>query len=305
MSTASLNEVPSKFPAAVASLSAEAKKGRSQWRMAWDRYKRNRTAVFGLVMLLLVILAVICAPLLTSQDPTSIDYSYVRKPPNAQHIFGTDNIGRDIYSRVLWGGRDSLRVGMVAVFISVFGGVLLGMFSAYAGGIVDTVIQRFVDLTFAFPTILLLLSIVAALGPNLTTVLIAIGVSGIPGYSRLMRGSVLQALNTDYVLAARLMGARDARILFLHILPNVLSPIIVYGTLGLSGGIMMTAGLSYLGLGAQPPAPEWGAMLNAGRTYLRSAPWMSIFPGLAVFLAVLSINLIGDGLRDAFDPKNI
>jgi peptide/nickel transport system permease protein len=304
MPDAPLNEVTLNPASPVASLTTEAKKGRSQWRMAWDRYRRNRTAIFGLVLLLLVIAAVASAPLLTHYDPTAIDYSYVRKPPNAQHIFGTDNIGRDIFSRVLWGGRDSMRVGMVAVFISVFGGVLLGMFSAYMGGWVDTIIQRFVDLTFAFPTILLLLSIVAAMGPNLTTVLIAIGISGIPGYSRLMRGSVLQALNTDYVLAARLMGAKDSRILFMHILPNVLSPIIVYGTLGLSGGIMMTAGLSYLGLGAQPPAPEWGAMLNLGRTFLRSAPWMSIFPGLAVFLAVLSINLIGDGLRDAFDPKN-
>jgi peptide/nickel transport system permease protein len=150
---------------------------------------------------------------------------------------------------------------------------------------------------------LLLLSIIAALGPNLTTILIAIGIAGIPGYSRLMRGSVLQSLNTDYVLAARLIGAKDKRIMFRHILPNVLSPIIIYGTLGLGGGIMMTAGLSYLGLGAQPPSPEWGAMLNFGRTYLRSAPWMSIFPGMAVFVGVLSINLIGDGLRDAFDPR--
>ena len=297
MSNPKINEIPVR-PI------VKLQKGRSQWRMAWDRYRRNRTAVFGLALLLLLILVVVCAPILATHDPNVIDYSYVRKPPNAQHIFGTDNIGRDVYSRVLWGGRDSLRVGMVAVLISVFGGVLLGMFSAYVGGIVDSIIQRFVDLTFAFPTILLLLSIVAALGPNLTTVLVAIGISGIPAYSRLMRGSVMQALNTDYVLAARLMGARDGRILFLHIFPNVMSPMIIYGTLGLSGGIMMTAGLSYLGLGAQPPAPEWGAMLNLGRTFLQSAPWMSIYPGLAVFIAVLSINLIGDGLRDAFDPKN-
>jgi peptide/nickel transport system permease protein len=299
------NERPS--PSASKLLNAlgnETYQPRSQWRLAWGRFKRNWLAVIGLVLLAIIILLVICAPLLANFDPNAIDYNNVLKPPSAQHFFGTDNIGRDIYSRVLWGGRDSLRVGMVAVLISIVGGVALGLFSGYVGGAVDAVIQRFVDLTFAFPNILLLLSIVAILGPNLTTVLVAIGISGIPGYSRLMRGSVLQALNTEYVLAARLIGAKDGRIMLRHILPNVLTPIIVYGTLGLGGGVMLTAGLSYLGLGAQPPAPEWGAMLNLGRTYLRSAPWMSIYPGLAVSLTVLAINLIGDGLRDALDPKN-
>jgi peptide/nickel transport system permease protein len=278
--------------------------GRSQWKLAWGRFKQNRLALVGLVLLAAIILLVICAPILAPYDPLAIDYQNVLKPPSSLHIFGTDNIGRDIYSRVLWGGRLSLTVGMMAVMISIIGGVALGLFSGYVGGATDMVIQRFVDLTFAFPSILLLLSIVAIMGPNLTTVLIAIGISGIPGYSRLMRGSVLQALNTEYVLAARLMGAKDGRIMSHHILPNVMTPIIVYGTLGLGGGIMLTAGLSYLGLGAQPPAPEWGAMLNLGRTYMRSAPWMSIFPGLAVSLTVLAINFIGDGLRDALDPKN-
>jgi peptide/nickel transport system permease protein len=284
--------------------SEDSYKGRSQWKLAWGRFRQNRLALVGLVMLAAIILLVICAPILATYDPLAIDYTYVLKPPNAQHFFGTDNIGRDIYSRVLWGGRLSLTVGMIAVLISIIGGVALGLFSGYVGGVVDMVTQRFVDLTFAFPTILLLLSIVAIMGPNLTTVLVAIGISGIPGYSRLMRGSVLQALNTEYVLSARLIGAKDGRIMVNHILPNVMTPIIVYGTLGLGGGIMLTAGLSYLGLGAQPPAPEWGAMLNLGRTYLRSAPWMSIYPGLAVSLTVLAINLIGDGLRDALDPKN-
>jgi peptide/nickel transport system permease protein len=278
--------------------------GRSQWKLAWGRFKQNRLALVGMVLLCAIILLVICSPILAPYGPLEIDKTYVLKPPNAQHIFGTDNIGMDIYSRVLWGGRLSLTVGIMAVMISIVGGVALGLFSGYVGGTVDMVIQRFVDLTFAFPTILLLLSIVAIMGPNLTTILVAIGISGIPGYSRLMRGSVLQALNTEYVLAARLMGAKDGRIMTHHILPNVMTPIIVYGTLGLGGGIMITAGLSYLGLGAQYPAPEWGAMLNAGRTYIRSAPWMSIFPGLAVSLTVLAINFIGDGLRDALDPKN-
>lgn len=271
--------------------------------MAWQRFQRNRLAVAGLVMLAVLVAATLLAPLLANHEPTDIDYEAILQPPTVEHPFGTDNIGRDIYSRVLWGGRDSLRVGMVAVLISIIGGTLLGLVSAYSGGIVDTVIQRFVDLTFAFPTILLLLSIVAALGPSLTTILVALGISGIPGYSRLMRGSVLQALNMEYVVASRLSGAKAGRIMFRHLLPNVMAPMIIYGTLGIAGGVLMTAGLSYLGLGAQPPAPEWGAMLNQGRTYMRSAPWMSIFPGLAVFVAVLSINLIGDGLRDVLDPK--
>ncbi len=284
--------------------SADTSIGRNQWKLAWGRFRQNGLALVGLVLLAAIILLVISAPVLATYDPQSIDYKNVLKPPTAQHIFGTDNIGRDIYSRVLWGGRLSLTVGMMAVLISIVGGVALGLFSGYVGGLTDMVIQRFVDLTFAFPSILLLLSIVAIMGPNLTTVLVAIGISGIPGYSRLMRGSVLQALNTEFVLAARLMGAKDGRIMLRHILPNVMTPIIVYGTLGLGGGVMLTAGLSYLGLGAQPPAPEWGAMLNLGRTYMRSAPWMSIFPGLAVSLTVLAINIIGDGLRDALDPKN-
>jgi peptide/nickel transport system permease protein len=168
---------------------------------------------------------------------------------------------------------------------------------------VDTIIQRLVEVFLAFPTILLMLSIVAALGPSLGTVLIALGVSSIPGYSRLVRGSVLAASNFDYVTAARIVGAQNRRIMFKHILPNVLPPIIVYSTLGLGGAIMITAGLSYIGLGAQPPSPEWGAMLNYGRSYLRDAYWMSIFPGIAIFIVVLSINMLGDGLRDALDPR--
>ncbi len=278
-------------------------KGRSQWTLARARFFKNKPAVVGLIFLLLLILSALLAPLLATHSPTEIDYDYVRKSPNREHIFGTDNLGRDIFSRVLWGGRESLRVGLFAVVISIVGGTALGLFSAYVGGAVDYVIQRFVELTMAFPTILLLLSIVAALGPNLTTILIAIGISGIPGYSRLMRGSVLQVKNLEYITAAHVIGAGDGRIMFRHMLPNVLAPIIIYGTLGLGGGIMMTAGLSYLGLGAQPPSPEWGAMLNLSRGYMRSAPWMSIFPGLAVSIGVFSINLIGDGLRDALDPK--
>lgn len=277
--------------------------GRSLWQQALSRFLRNKLAIFGLVMYILLLLSAVFAPILATHDPNEIDYDYVRTPPNEAHIFGTDNLGRDVFSRVLWGGRDSLRVGMIAVIISITGGSVLGIFSGYVGGTIDNIIQRLVEVLMAFPTILLLLSIVAALGPDLSTILIAIGISGIPGYSRLMRGSVLQAKNMDYILSARAVGAKHTTIMYRHILPNVLAPILVYGTLGLGGGILMTAGLSYLGLGAQPPSPEWGAMLNYGRTFLRSTPWMSIYPGMAVFIGVLSINLIGDGLRDALDPR--
>lgn len=280
-------------------------KRRSLLQLAWLRFRANRVAMAGLIILILIVLLVVFAPVLSTHNPDKIDYEAVRQAPSGQHWFGTDNIGRDLYSRVLWGGRESLRVGIFATLISIFGGSILGVFSGYVGGWVDNLLQRIIEIIMAFPTILLLLSIVAALGPNLTTILVAIGISGIPAFSRLMRGSVLSALNQDYVLSARVVGARDGRIMFTHILPNIVSPVIIYGTLMLGGGVTLTAGLSYLGLGAQPPSAEWGAMLNLARTHMRSAPWMSIFPGTAVFLTVMAINMIGDGLRDALDPKMI
>jgi len=196
-----------------------------------------------------------------------------------------------------------LRVAVMAIVIAAAGAVTVGLISGYYGGLVDNAIQRVVEVFLAFPTILLLLSIVAALGPSLTTVLVALGISSIPGASRLVRGSVLAAKNFEYVTAAEVVGATNGRIMFRHILPNIMAPIIVYSTMGLGGAIMATAGLSYIGLGAQPPSPEWGAMLNYGRSYLRDAWWMSVFPGLAIFVAVLCVNLLGDGLRDALDPK--
>jgi peptide/nickel transport system permease protein len=194
-------------------------------------------------------------------------------------------------------------VALIALTVAGVGGVLFGIISGYYGGVVDSFIMRIVDILLAFPFILLVLSIVAALGPNLGTVLIALGISSIPGVSRFVRGSVLAAKNSEYVTAAQVLGATDSYIMFTQILPNIMAPLIIYSTLGLGGLIMATAGLSYLGLGAQPPSPEWGAMLNYGRTYLRDAWWMSVFPGLAIFAAVLFINLLGDGLRDALDPK--
>ena len=274
-----------------------------QWRIAWRMLRHNPGGMLGMAGLLLLAIVTLTAPLVAPHDPTHMDFDSLLVPPNARYMFGTDDLGRDILSRVLWGGRESLKVAALAETIAVGGGMVIGLVSGFYKGLVDSVIQRLVEVMLAFPTILLVLTIVAALGPSLTTVLIAAGIAAIPVYTRLVRGSVLAASNFDYVTAARVVGATDRRVMFTHILPNIVAPIIVYATLGLGGVIMATAGLSYIGLGAQPPSPEWGAMLNYGRSYLRDAWWMSVWPGLMIFWAVISINLLGDGLRDALDPK--
>jgi peptide/nickel transport system permease protein len=277
--------------------------GESLWRSAWRTLRRKPTGMIGLVGFALLILVVLLAPWLAPAEPTAMDFEHLLEPPSKAHPFGTDDLGRDTLSRVLWGGRESLRVALIAIVIAGIGGIVLGLSSGYFGGSVDSAIMRVMDIFLAFPTILLALSIVAALGPNLGTVLIALGISFIPSVSRFVRGTVLGTKNCEYVTAARVLGATDSYVMFTQILPNIMAPLIVYSTLGLGSAIMVTAGLSYLGLGAQPPSPEWGAMLNYGRDYVRSAWWLSVFPGLAIFAAVLFINLLGDGLRDALDPK--
>lgn len=277
--------------------------GQSQWRIAGRMLRQNSTAMLGLGGLVLLVLSAILSPWLAPYDPISFDRDHLLDSPSTTHLWGTDRLGRDILSRVLWGGRESLRVSVLAVSVGLGFGTVFGLISGFYGGWVDVVIQRLVEIFMAFPSILLVLSIVAALGPSLSTVLIALGISSIPGYTRLVRGSVLAARNMEYVVAAQVVGAPYWRIMFRHILPNVISPIIVFSTLGVGGAIRVGAGLSYLGLGAQPPSPEWGAMLNAGRGLMYDAWWMSVFPGLAIFVAVLCVNLLGDGLRDALDPR--
>jgi peptide/nickel transport system permease protein len=277
--------------------------GENFWQMAWRSLRHNPVALFGLAGFILLIVIILFAPLIAPTDPTAMDYDHILEPPGAGHPFGTDDLGRDIFSRVVWGGRESLRVALLAVVLAAGGGTVFGLISGYYGGWVDATIMRLVDILLAFPAILLILSIVAALGPNLGTVLIALGISAIPGITRFVRGTVLAARNYEYVTAAQVLGAKNSYVMFTQILPNILAPLIIYTTLGLGSAIMATAGLSYIGLGAQPPSPEWGAMLNAGRNYLRDAWWMSVFPGLAIFWTVLSVNLLGDGLRDALDPK--
>lgn len=273
------------------------------WMRSLEVLVRHPLAQIGFIGFLAITLLTILAPAVAPYDPIKMDFKSILSGPSAAHLFGTDDLGRDLFSRVLFGGRESMKAGYFAILIGLSGGVVIGLITGYFGGWIDDLTQRVVEIFWAFPTILLLLSIIAAFGPNLTTVIIAIGFASIPGYARLLRGSVIQAKNFEYVTAAKIVGSGSGRIMFKHILPNIISPILIYGTLDLAGAIMMTAGLSYLGLGAQPPSPEWGAMLNYGREYLRIAPWMSFFPGFAIFLTMLFVNLIGNGLRDALDPK--
>jgi peptide/nickel transport system permease protein len=286
-------------------IGSDKSKGRGYWRLRLRALRRSPSAVIGMTGLALLALAAIFAPILSPYSPTEQNYEALRSPPSPDHPFGTDDVGRDVLSRVLWGGRQSLLVGVVAVAIGVAGGTVMGLISGFYGGWVDNALQRVIEIFMAFPTILFLMSIVAMLGPGLNTVMVGVGLAYIPSYARLVRGSVLANRHLDYVLASQALGARDYQIMFRHILPNILTPLIVYATLSLGGAILLTAGLSFIGLGAQPPSPEWGAMLLSGRAQLRQLWWMSIFPGVAIFIAVISINLLGDGLRDALDPRSI
>lgn len=264
---------------------------------------RDYTAMAGLVCLLLVVISAILAPVIAPRSPIEQDYSAILQPPSPEFPFGTDELGRDILSRVLWGGRESLRVGILAVVLAATTGAAFGVIAGYYGSLVDELIMRLVDILLAFPSILLMIAIVAILGANLQTVLLAVSIGAVPVFVRIVRGSALSVKTEEYVLAARAIGATDIRLMLVHILPNVMAPLMIASTLMLGWTILMTAGLSYIGLGAQPPSPEWGAMLNSGRPYIRDAWWLSIFPGLAIFISVLAVNLAGDGLRDALDPK--
>ena len=243
------------------------------------------------------------APTVAPYRPLEMDYHHPLGPPSAAHWLGTDLFGRDILSRLLHGGRLTLLIGFIAVAISSSIGVVLGLISGYYGGWVDTAIMRIIDMLLALPRILLALCVVALLGRGLTNVMVAVGISGISGYARLVRGSVLSAREQVYVEAARAVGCPHRRIMFRHVLPSVVAPVIVLATLDVAGAILSASSLSFLGLGAQPPDPEWGLMLHEGRTYLRQAPWITMVPGLAIMLTVLSINILGDGLRDALDPR--
>ena len=257
----------------------------------------------GLTIVLLYIFIAIFASLIAPHDPLQIFSGQLRKPPGPQFLMGTDEVGRDILSRIIFGSRVSMRVGLISVGIAATCGTIVGLIAGYAGGWFDLLTMRVIDVLLAFPGILLAIAIVAVLGPGLDNVMIAVGIEAIPAYVRTVRASTLSVREQDFVLAARAAGAPAHRVVARHILPNVLAPVIVLMTVGVGLAILTAAGLSFIGIGAQPPTPEWGSMLATARTYLRDAPWIAAFPGLAIVVLVLALNLLGDGLRDALDPR--
>ncbi len=266
-------------------------------------FLRNRLATAGAIIILLLIVLALIGPALTPYDPIGINMDARLTPPGLKHPFGTDDFGRDVLSRVLSGASVSLKVGVIAVSISTIIGTLLGAISGYYGRWIDEVIMRLMDVLFAFPAILLAIAILAALGPGISNAMIAIGIVYTPIFARITRGSVLTVREEVYIDAATSIGCRDSRILFRHILPNVIAPVIVETTLSLAFAILAEAALSFLGLGTQPPDPSWGRMLSESRGYIQDAPWLGIFPGLAIMFTVMGFNFLGDGLRDALDPR--
>lgn len=270
---------------------------------AFHRIRKNPGALAGLIVLAAIVLCAIFAPVIAPDDPVEQNTQAIRQAPSWSHPFGTDTFGRDVFSRVIYGGRHSLPVGLIAVGIAGVVGVVTGLIAGYYGRWIDTITMRIVDMMLAFPGILFAMSIVAILGTSLFNLMLAVGISSIPEYTRVVRGSVLSTREMEYITAARVSGARGRTIMLRHILPNILPPIIVLATLGIAGAIILGSTLSFLGLGIQPPIPEWGNMMSDGRTMMRHYWWVSFFPGLAIMLTVLSINLLGDGLRDALDPR--
>jgi peptide/nickel transport system permease protein len=272
-------------------------------RRALRRLFKRKGAVIGLVVVATFILLALFAPFVAPYDPIATSWTLVRKAPSAQHWFGTDDLGRDILSRVMYGARASLLAGAISVGIALSIGVPLGLLSGYRGGFIDALISRITDAMLACPFLILAIALAAFLGPSLSDAMIAIGISATPIFIRLTRGQVMVVKVEDYVEAARAMGNPRWRIALFHILPNILPPLLVQATLSIATAIIAEAALSFLGLGQQPPLPSWGSMLNAAQRFLTNAPWMAIWPGLAIFLVVLSLNLVGDGLRDALDPR--
>ena len=280
-------------------------KKRSPWLEVWQRLKRNKMAMAGLFILSAIVLVALFADVIADYDTLVIAQNLKDRlqGPSAQYWLGTDEFGRDIFARIIHGARVSLMVGVLSVGIAIVVGGGLGAVAGYYGGKLDNTIMRIMDILLAVPSILLAIAIVSALGANLINLMLAISISSIPTYARVVRASVLTIRDQEFVEAARAIGASDSRIIFRHIIPNALSPVIVQGALGVAGAILSTAGLSFIGLGIQPPEPEWGAMLAGGRQYLRHAWHVTTFPGVTIMLTILALNLLGDGLRDALDPR--
>ncbi|MFC4557476.1 nickel transporter permease [Virgibacillus kekensis] len=299
----SLQPSPTPEPSVLETTKPKKNKQRSLWVDSLLRIFKSKTSLIGFIIILILILTALFAPAIATHNPTEQSIVDRYQAPSGEHILGTDALGRDIYSRIIYGSRISIQIGVIAVGISMVIGVLLGGIAGYFGKWVDHIIMRFIDILLAFPSILLAIALVAVLGPSLRNAMIAIGIVGIPQFARIVRSAVLSVKETEYIEAARAIGAKHGRTLFQHVLPNCTAPIIVQATLSVGTAILDAAGLSFLGLGAQPPKPEWGAMLDAGRDALQTAPWVVTFPGIAIFLVVLGFNLFGDGLRDALDPR--
>lgn len=278
-------------------------RARGLWSDAWRRLRTNTFAMGGLAILLLIVLAAIFARWIAPADPNAQDYMSMMQGPSWSHPMGTDNFGRDILSRIIYGAQISLRLGLLGTLVGAVAGSVIGAISGFYGGLVDSILMRLLDVQLAFPGILLAIVIIAILGVGEVNVIIAIGVFSIPVFARMVRGSLLSLREQDFVLAARAIGVPNRRLIVAHLIPNALAPILVLTTIRMGTAILTAASLGFLGLGVRPPAPEWGTMLSEGRTYMQLAPHITIFPGLAILVAVVAINLFGDGLRDALDPK--
>jgi len=269
----------------------------------WPRFLKNKMAVTGSLVVLLLFVVSMLAPWIAPYDPGAIDLKQVLAAPSFTHPFGTDQLGRDVLSRMIWGARISLKVGFVATGIAILIGAVLGAVSGYYGRWVDAVIMRFVDIMLCFPTFFLILAVIAILEPSIWNIMIIIGLTGWTGITRLVRADFISLKERDFVLAARVIGASDFRIIFVHILPNAMASILVAATLGIAGAILTESALSFLGIGVQPPTPSWGNILTAGKDNIDIAWWLSLYPGLAILVTVLGYNLLGEGIRDSLDPR--
>jgi peptide/nickel transport system permease protein len=269
----------------------------------WPRFRRNRFAMAGAVVVAGLFLLSLLAPFITPSDPNTIDAYHVLLPPSTSHWMGTDELGRDVLTRVIYGARISLKVGFVAVGIAITIGTMVGLFAGFYGGWVDSLLMRFVDIMLCFPTFFLILAVIALLEPSIWYIMLIIGITGWMGVARLVRAEVLSIKERDFITAARSIGASNARIIFRHILPNAAAPVFVAATLGVAGAILTESALSFLGIGVQPPTPSWGNILTSGKDYLEFAWWLSLFPGVAILITVLAYNLLGEGIRDALDPR--
>lgn len=269
----------------------------------WKRFKRNKLAVLGGIVVICLVTFAIFAPLITPYSPNSINVQHILEPPTISHPFGTDDLGRDILSRIIWGSRISLSVGFVAVGISTFIGVILGAITGYYGGWIDRIIMRFVDIMLSIPTFFLLLAVIAFLEPGISNIMIVIGLTSWMGVTRLVRAEFLSVKEREFTQSARAIGAGDMRIIFRHILPNSIAPVLVSAVLGVAGAILVESALSFLGIGVQPPTASWGNILTIGKDNIEIAWWLSVFPGLAILITVLAYNLLGEGIRDAIDPR--